>query len=76
MVSRTMEYTRGQIIHLDDIYDFQVIGSLNWWEPINEEGGDRIIISRDIVITFHENKCKDGVEGQINWKIKEKEGGY
>lgn len=59
MKQKIFKFKKGQLLCLDDIYDFQAIpvGHANWWKSI-EEGGDEIIILKDIEII-------------ISWKVRD-----
>jgi len=69
MSTSSIKLTRGQIVHLDDIYDYQNIGGRFWWEPISDDGGDKVVITMDIEISFTRKQTMYGEEGQINWRI-------
>ena len=70
MVTVTLRYDRGQKLRLDDIYHYQDIGSLRWWEPVTGDGGEEIVITKDVDISHTEKATLEGVEGQINWRIR------
>jgi len=46
------KFTKGQKLHLDDIYHIQGIGGVDWWKHIDGETDDFIIITRTIEITI------------------------
>ena len=46
------DFKKGEIYHLDEIYDVQGIGSVHWWEP-DEANEDLINITCDYKFTIN-----------------------
>jgi len=44
------EFKKGQKLHLDEIYFIQGLGGGVWWEHINEDTDNDVIIIMDITI--------------------------
>ena len=50
MTTEQYKFTKGQRLHLDDIYFIQGLAGGNWWEPDDKEGSDSITITKDVKI--------------------------
>jgi len=55
MTTEKYTFKKGVKKHLDDIYNIQGIANGDWWDHIDDNNGDDIIITRDITIIIKYN---------------------
>lgn len=52
MEKQKFNFKKGQLIHLDTIYDIQGLAGGDWWEHCDNDIGDDLIITKNVSITI------------------------
>ena len=68
LIHKVFKYGKGQKLRLDDIYDYQNLTG-DWWDFDGVEGGEDIIITKDIDVDIIIQKIGLEIKGKIEWRI-------